>query len=103
MVLLRDGDGRFYEVDLDLLEGREVQAPHGDDASFPAPQYRWDTVGKGPHYRWDPAVSHYRWDPAPDYRWERGDQARDADVSSYRWYREEFGASGDPAGERMPE
>ena len=93
MVLLRDGDGRFYEVDPDLLEGRGVEAPQGDEASFRAPQYRWDTVGKGPHYRWDPAVSHHPWDPAPDYRWERGDDARDAGIRSYRWYRGESEAA----------
>jgi hypothetical protein len=43
MVLVRDETGRFFEVEVSILEGHEVEAPlHHHDASFPASAYRWD-------------------------------------------------------------
>lgn len=76
MAILTDGKGHYYEVDESALQGREVDAPTGDDASFPAVLRRWP-----PRYRWQPsAAPDYRWDPsgepgAPDYRWDRRDDA----------------------------
>ena len=79
MVLVRDETGRFYEVEVTVLEGREVEAPlHQHDASFPTSAYRWD-------FRENPAECTER-----DRSQGRADEkvaSQATDVVHYHWGR----------------
>jgi len=76
MVLVRDTEGKFYDLPDDVLEGKRVEPPL-DNAHFRASDYRWDprddaasdSAGDATdvaYYRWQPPA--YRWGPT-DYRW----------------------------------